>query len=119
MDTYSKASSEKALESALAVSATIYAVDMSSLELAGSTRQQSAAQLKGFAEKTGGRFIATPGGPAMRDAFTQIADELGHQYSIAYRPLNKKRDGKWRAVDVKVSREDLTIRTRKGYRAPK
>src|SRR6186997_1085082 len=52
MDTYSKASSEKALESALAVGATIYAVDMSSLEIAGSTRQQSAAQLKGFAEKT-------------------------------------------------------------------
>src|SRR6185295_7042194 len=35
MDTYSKASSEKALESALAVGATIYAVDMSSLEIAG------------------------------------------------------------------------------------
>ena len=119
MDTYSKASSEKALESALAVGATIYAVDMSSLEIAGSTRQQSAAQLRGFAEKTGGKFIATPGGPAMRDAFTQIADELGHQYTISYRPLNKKRDGKWRAVDVKVAREDLTIRTRKGYRAPK
>src|SRR5262247_3328782 len=45
MDTFSKASSNKALESALAVGATIYAVDMSSLEIAGSTRQQSASQL--------------------------------------------------------------------------
>src|SRR5215510_12575024 len=119
MDTYSKASSEKALESALTIGATIYAVDMSSLEIAGSTRQQSAAQLKGFAEKTVVRFIATPGGPSMRDAFTQIADELGHQYTIAYRPSNKKRDGKWRTLEVKVAREDLTVRTRKGYRAPK
>src|ERR1051325_2676122 len=119
MDTYSKASSEKAVESALAIDATICAVDMSSLEIAGSSRQQSAAQLRGFAEKTGGRFVATAGGPAMRDAFTQIAEELGHQYTIAYRPLNTKRDGKWRALDVKVSREDLTVRTRKGYRAPK
>src|ERR1044071_7879581 len=119
MDTSSKASSSKAVESALAIGATIYAVDMSSLEIAGSSRQQSAAQLKGFAEKTGGRFIATPGGPAMRDAFTQIAEELGHQYTISYRPLNKKRDGKWRAIDVTASREDLTIRRRKGYRAPK
>jgi VWFA-related protein len=50
MDTYSKASSAKALESALAVGATIYAVDMSSIEIAGSTRQQSASQLRGFAE---------------------------------------------------------------------
>jgi Ca-activated chloride channel family protein len=119
MDTFSKASSAKAIESALAIGATIYAVDMSSLEIAGSSRQQSAAQLRGFAEKTGGRFVATPGGPAMRDAFAQIAEELGHQYTIAYRPVNKSHDGKWRALDVKVPREDLTVRTRKGYRAPK
>ena len=119
MDTFSKASSEKAVESALAIGATIYAVDMSSLEIAGSSRQQSAAQLRSFAEKTGGRFIATPGGPAMRDAFAQIAEELGHQYTIAYRPVVNRRDGKWRALDVKVPREDLTVRTRKGYRAPK
>src|SRR5215216_1499209 len=119
MDTFSKASSEKAVESALAIGASIYGVDMSSLEVAGTTRRQSAASLKGFAEKTGGRFIATPGGPALRDAFTGIADELGHQYTISYRPANNKRDGKWRTLEVKVVRDDLIVRTRKGYRAPK
>lgn len=119
MDTFSKASSEKAVESALAVGASIYAVDMSTLEVAGTTTRQSAASLKGFAEKTGGRFIATPGGPALRDAFTGIADELGHQYTIAYRPLNRRRDGKWRAIEVKVLRPELTVRTRKGYRGAK
>ena len=120
MDTFSKASGDKAVESALAIGASIYAVDMSTLEVGGSTRRQSAASLKGFADKTGGRFIETPGGPALRDAFTGIADELGHQYTISYRPMNKKRDGKWRALEVKlVTRDDLTVRTRKGYRAPK
>jgi VWFA-related protein len=119
MDTFSKASGDKAVESALAVGASIYAVDMSTLELAGTTRRQSALSLKGFAEKTGGRFVETPGGPALRDAFTGIADELGHQYTISYRPMNKKRDGKWRTLEVKVTRDDLTVRTRKGYRAPK
>ena len=119
MDTFSKASSEKAVESALAVGASIFAVDMSSIEVANSARQQSAASLKGFAEKTGGRFVSTPGGPALRDAFAGIADELGHQYTISYRPVNKKRDGKWRTLEVKIQQEDLTVRTRKGYRAPK
>jgi VWFA-related protein len=119
MDTFSKASNDKAVESALAIGASIYAVDMSTLDIAGSSRRQSAASLKGFAEKTGGRFIETPGGPALRDAFTGIAEELGHQYTISYRPVNKKRDGKWRALEVKVSREDLTVRTRKGYKAPR
>jgi Ca-activated chloride channel family protein len=119
MDTFSKASSDKAVESALGIGATIYAVDMSRMEIAGTTRSQSAASLKGFADKTGGRFIATPGGPALRDAFTGIADELGHQYTISYRPVNTKRDGKWRALEVKVRQEDLAVRTRKGYRAAK
>jgi Ca-activated chloride channel family protein len=120
MDTFSKATGEKAVESALAVGASIYAVDMSSLEVAGTSGRQSALSLKSFAEKTGGRFVSTPGGPALRDAFTGIADELGHQYTISYRPVNKKRDGKWRTLEVKlVGHDDLTVRTRKGYRAPK
>lgn len=119
MDTYSKASSDKAVESALAVGASIFAVDMTSIEMPGAARKQSAASLRGFAEKTGGRFIATPGGPALRDAFTGIADELGHQYTISYRPQNQKRDGKWRTLEVKLKNEELDVRTRKGYRAPK
>ena len=119
MDTFSKATSDKAVESALAVGASIFAVDMSSLEVGGSATRPSAQSLRGFAEKTGGRFIATPGGPALRDAFTGIADELGHQYTISYHPLNKKRDGKWRALEVKVIREAVEVRTRKGYRGPK
>jgi Ca-activated chloride channel homolog len=119
MDTFSKSSSEKAVEAALAVGASIYAVDMSQMDVAGSRRQPVAASLKSFADKTGGRFVATPGGPVLRDAFAGIADELGHQYTVAYRPANQNRDGKWRALEVKVLREDVSVRTRKGYRAPK
>ncbi len=119
MDTYSKNSATKALESALGVGASIYAVDMSATDGPASRSQQSAMILKNFADKSGGRFVATPGGPALRDAFSSIADELGHQYTIAYQPLNRARDGKWRNLEVKLSRPDLTVRSRKGYRAPK
>lgn len=119
MDTQSKASSGKALDAAMAVGANIYAVDMSASDGASSRNQQSALLLKNFAEKTGGRFLATPGGPALRDAFASIAQELGHQYTIAFRPANQLRDGRWRTLEVKLSRPELIVRTRKGYRAPK
>ena len=119
LDTFSKASADKAIESALAIGASIYAVDMSATDGNASRNQQSAAVLRGFAEKSGGRFVATPGGPALRDAFASIADELGHQYTIAFRPLNEKRDGKWHKLDVKMSRSDLVVRSRKAYRVPK
>ena len=118
-DTYSKASADKAIESALAVGASIYAVDMAAMDTPSANNLRTAAVLKSFAEKSGGRFVATPGGPALRDAFASIAEELGHQYTIAYRPPNLTRDGKWRKLEVKISREDLLVRTRKAYRAPK
>jgi Ca-activated chloride channel family protein len=119
MDTNSQASSSKALDQALALGASIYTVDMSATDGGASRNAQSAAILRNFAEKSGARFVTTPGGTALRDAFASIAEELGHQYTITYRPLNRVRDGKWRSLEVKVARDALTVRTRKGYRAPK
>jgi Ca-activated chloride channel family protein len=119
MDTYSRSSSDKAVESALAIGATIYTVDMSSTSGGRLSGAHNAAVLRSFAEKSGGRFVAAPGGPMLRDAFANIADELGHQYTIAYRPLNRTRDGKWRKLEVRMSRPELLVRTRKQYKAPK
>jgi Ca-activated chloride channel family protein len=116
-ENYSHATSDKALNHALTAGATIYTVNMSP---EGPTRDiAGAAILQNYATKTGGRYISTPGGQALRDAFAEIAEELGHQYTLAYRPTNRERDGKWRAVDLKVSKADVTVRTRKGYKAPK
>jgi Ca-activated chloride channel family protein len=113
----SSASANKALEKALAAGATIYTVNLSSTE--GQRDFHGAGILQSYAEKSGGLYIPSPGGQALRDSFATVLAELGHQYTIAYRPSNKTRDGKWRTVDVKVSRPGLTVRTRKGYRAPK
>ena len=118
-DTISKASAGKALKAALSINATIYSVDMSAVDLRPSEKAQNRDALSNFAEKTGGRYVATPGGVAMRDAFKRIVTELGEQYTIAYSPTNIKKDGKWRAIELRISRPNLTIRTRKGYNAAK
>jgi Ca-activated chloride channel family protein len=113
----SNSSPGKALDKALAAGATIYTVNMSSNE---ATRDlQSAAILRAYAEKSGGLYIASPGGQALRDSFATVLAELGHQYTLAYRPTNSARDGSWRAIEVKVPRSGVVVRTRKGYRAPK
>jgi VWFA-related protein len=116
-DTQSGKSADAALKAALHADAVIYTVDMSAAF--GSRRVQNVGALKNYAEKTGGRFIATPGGAAMRQAFEGIVSELGTQYTIAYEPANTLRDGKWRAIELRVAKKDLYIRTRKGYHAPK
>ncbi len=118
-DTMSGKSADKALQNALAAGATIYTVDMSAIGDNNVGRQQNQGVLRNFAEKTGGKFIATPGGIAMREAFKSIVSEIGVQYTIAYAPSNLKKDGKWRAIEVRIAKPNLTIRTRKGYKAPK
>ena len=118
-DTISRRSGDKALKAALAVNALIYTVDMSVPSTSGVQRSQNQGALKNFAEKTGGTFISTPGGVAMRTAFANFVEELGVQYTLGYQPINIRKDGKWRAIELRVARPNLTIRTRKGYNAEK
>lgn len=113
-DTMSKRSDEKALKAALAANASIYTVDMSSTSMPVAQRSKSQGALKRFAEKTGGTFVATPGGAAMRDAFRNIVDELSVQYTLGFQPTAKK-DGKWHALELRINRPNLNIRSRKGY----
>ncbi|MGI8668601.1 MAG: VWA domain-containing protein [Aridibacter sp.] len=118
-DTRSGHSSNKALNAALDANATIYTVDMSGINLGGNSRIQNQGVLKKFANRTGGRFISTPGGTEMREAFKNIVEELGSQYTLGYYPTNTKKDGKWRKIELKITDKKLNIRTREGYEAPK
>jgi Ca-activated chloride channel family protein len=118
-DTNSRVSLDKALNTALTANATIYTVDMSSPTSTPSDRMKGAAALKSMALKSGGRYIESPGGQALREAFAGIVEELSNQYTITYRPTNKARDGRWRTIELKLSRPELTARTRKGYKTVK
>jgi Ca-activated chloride channel homolog len=119
MDTKSSASADKALNTALAANVTIYTVDMSDPTTAPAEHAKGAGALKYFAAKSGGRYVSTPGGQALDEAFAEVLDELSNQYTLGYRPSNQAHDGRWRSIELKLSHEDLNARTRNGYRAPK
>ncbi len=118
-DTRSGRSASKALKAALKANVTIYSVDMSAINTGGKRRMQNQGVLRKFARKTGGKFVKTPGGIEMRSAFENIVKDLGVQYTIGYYPQNTKKDGKWRKIEVRVPDQNLNIRTREGYNAPK
>lgn len=118
-DNKSGKSADKALREALSVNAVIYTIDMSDLGTGARERMQNQGALKNYAEKSGGKFIATPGGQEMRNAFKNIVEELGNQYTLGFQPENSSKDGKWRTLEVQVAKPNLTIRTRKGYNPEK
>ena len=120
-----KASFDSVMKKSLARGITIYSIDLvedslrqgSGQGVLGLRRGQS--EMKEFAMQTGGRYLHTPQGDKLEEAFTGIVDELRNQYTLTYYSTNKKRDGRWRKLSVGISRPGLTTRTRRGYWAPK
>jgi VWFA-related protein len=73
--------------------------------------------LRMLAEETGG--IAAVNRNDFKNAFEQIVKENSTYYVLGYYPTNEKRDGKFHKIDVKVKRAGVTVKTRRGYVAPR
>jgi VWFA-related protein len=50
-------------------------------------------------------------------AFDEVAADTNVYYVLGYQPENTRFDGKYRELDVRVKREGVTVRARKGYLA--
>lgn len=91
-------------------------------------RSRESVPVKGFKEaefvlrqlalETGGRAFFVGAAAELAGVYDQIADELSSQYALGYSSKNPRRDGLWRRVVVRVNREDVTPRTKRGYYAP-
>lgn len=81
-------------------------------------RRPLAEILTELADTTGGVVEFSPSAGELRRSFESVADDLRHQYTLAYAPLDRTRDGSWRAIKVTVDRPGVTVTNRKGYFAP-
>ena len=69
-----------------------------------------------LADLTGGRvYEASKDLSYLQNAFSQIADELGRQYSIGYYPKRKGEPGERRQIKVRVNRSVMAVRSRDKY----
>lgn len=78
-------------------------------------------EMNDLAKATGGKNFTASSLQDARAAFSQVATEIGTQYSLGYYPTNKARDGKFRAIRVEVRglADKPQVRAREGYYAPK
>ncbi|NOT62043.1 MAG: VWA domain-containing protein [Acidobacteria bacterium] len=77
----------------------------------------SETRLNKIAEETGGRIFLPQTFDDLTTAYQQVAEELRSQYVLFYTPTKVERDGKYRAVRVKVKRPGTHTATRFGYYA--
>lgn len=71
--------------------------------------------------QTGGAVYSPLDEDEMDKAFNQISAELSEQYVLSYYPEDEKeKRGEFRTISLNIkNRQNLTIRTRKGYYVPK
>ncbi len=114
-DTASKVGKEEAIEAAQKSDAVIYGIGVR-----GKGYGTDFGVLKQFADETGGIFFSPRAElDELREAFRLIGQDIRGQYSLAYSPTDKRKDGKFRAIDVRCRVRGVKIRARKGYYAPK
>lgn len=73
--------------------------------------------LRVLADETGG--FAAVNSNDFAQAFQRIVSDNSSYYVLGYYPGNSRRDGRFRKIEVRLSRPGLQVRARKGYVAPR
>ncbi len=112
VDEGSKVRLNEAVESAQKADAICYVL----LFARGIYGTRGEGYMKKLAEETGGRLFEIDRIENLKTAFDQIASELRTQYGIGYTPLNNKKDGTFRKIEIH-SKEGYKVQARHGYYA--
>jgi Ca-activated chloride channel family protein len=118
-DTASLVSDEQVLELARKTEINIYAISLRPRNVPERNRlkfSQAAHLLSALTQDTGGQAHFPNSISELDAVYDRIADELRTQYSLGYVSSNKRTDGKWRRIVVRVpARADLSVRHKLGY----
>ena len=74
-------------------------------------------RMREMADAGGGIFYEVNRLEDLAGAYERVVADLGTVYSLAYEPTNKTRDGKWRAIRIRINRTNAVARGKRGYYA--
>lgn len=95
---------------------TEYYEAFSPLDIQPETYDLAHDRMKELAEAGGGLFYEVEKLDDLAGAYERVVADLGTVYSLSYRPTNKRRDGAWRAIHIRIPRRpDAVARSRRGY----
>ncbi len=100
----------------------IYAIGIFDAYAPTEEEQNGPMLLNGLAEATGGRLFRVLDLQDLSDIAERISDELRNEYVIGYSPTDRRRDGAWRKLKVRLLPPPglpmMTVHSREGYYAP-
>ncbi len=74
--------------------------------------------LRQLAQETGGQAFFPDNVNDLSAIYDEISNELSSQYSVGYVSANPLRNGQWRRIVARVTREQIVARTKQGYFGP-
>jgi Ca-activated chloride channel homolog len=116
-DTRSSIQWHELLDLLKASDVTVYSIGMLEHQ-SQSTKFQQRLTIQQMAETTGGQAFFPTSVKELDKVYEKVLAEIRAQYTIGFHSTNDKADGAWRRVEVKVTRKDLRVRSRRGYFAP-
>ena len=122
VDEGSRLSLNQAVEAAQKADAVIYSIDYQDSRFYGpfgGFGSGGESALRKMSDETGGHVYKVDRHLSLEQVFKELQDEMRSQYSIAYTPLNDRKDGTYRKLDIKLSNKDYKAQARKGYYAIK
>jgi Ca-activated chloride channel family protein len=121
-DTASLVTDEQVLELARKTEINIYCIRLAGDRAVDRLRpsfSQASYVLTSLSKETGGQDFFPAALNELEAVYDRIAEELRTQYSVGYVSSNRRTDGKWRRIVVRVpDRESTTVRHKLGYYAP-
>lgn len=90
---------------------------MSPLDTQPEAFEMGHSRMKEMADAGGGIFFPVERLTDLAGAYEQVVADLGTVYSLAYKPANSARDGRWRAIRIGVDRPNAVPRGKRGYYA--
>lgn len=91
----------------------VYPVDARGLSI--STESDSQETMREMARETGGRAYVNQN--EIKFGVERAFEDESASYSLGYYPENKKYDGKYRSIKVKVKKDGVEVQNRRGYYA--
>jgi len=122
-DTASLVSDDQVMELARKTEIAIYSISLRPGRSQDRNRlafSQATHLLTTLSQETGGQVHFPNSLSELDTVYARVAEELRTQYTLGYVSSNKRRDGKWRRIVVRVpERDDLQVRHKIGYYAPR
>ncbi len=89
------------------------------LRLSLQALDESERGLEALTDATGGRLYKPASFADLDRVYAEVAEELRHQYALYYSPLDRRRDGRFRRVQVRTTDPAFRVTARAGYFSPR